>query len=104
MLSVMRIINLAHGSVAIAAAYLIFMLSERLQLPLWLCLVAVAAMSVCGWLLRRLVLERSSRSGQLLPILSTFGLSMVIDNALFQQFGADKRSLANAIGDLSWDS
>lgn len=105
MFSVMRIINLAHGSLAIAAAYLIFVLSERSNLPLWLCLVlAVAAMSICGWLLHRLVLERSSRGGQLLPILSTFGLSMVIDNTLFEQFGADTRSLANAIGDLSWDS
>ncbi|MFT4184798.1 MAG: branched-chain amino acid ABC transporter permease [Rhizobium sp.] len=105
MFSVMRIINLAHGSLAIAAAYLIFVLSERAQLPLWLCLIAaVIAMAVCGWLLQRLVLDRSARAGQLLPILSTFGLSMVLDNALFEQFGADTRSLADAIGDLSWDS
>jgi branched-chain amino acid transport system permease protein len=105
MFSVMRIINLAHGSLAVAAAYLIFVLSERAQLPLWTCfLISVAVMAIVGWLIQRLILDRSARGGQLLPILSTFGLSMVIDNTLFEQFGADTRSLANAIGDLSWDS
>lgn len=105
MFSVMRIINLAHGSLAVSAAYLIFVLSERAHLPLWTCFfIAVAVMAVAGWLIQRLILDRSARGGQLLPILSTFGLSMVIENALFEQFGADTRSLANAIGDLSWDS
>ena len=105
MFSVMRIINLAHGSLAIAAAYLIFVLFERAHLPLWACfIVSVVVMAVAGWLIQRLILDRSARGGQLLPILSTFGLSMVIDNSLFEQFGADTRSLANAIGDLSWDS
>jgi branched-chain amino acid transport system permease protein len=105
MFSVMRIINLAHGSLAIAAAYLIFVLFERAHLPLWACfIVSVIVMAIVGWLIQWLVLDRSARGGQLLPILSTFGLSMVIDNSLFEQFGADTRSLANAIGDLSWDS
>ncbi len=105
MFSIMRIINLAHGSLAVVAAYLIFVLSERIHLPLWLCLIlAVTAMSIVGWLLQLFILDRSARAGQLLPILSTFGLSMVLDNALFEQFGADTRSLANSIGDLSWDS
>jgi branched-chain amino acid transport system permease protein len=105
MFSVMRIINLAHGSLAVAAAYLIFVLSEKAHLPLWVCfIIAVFVMAIVGWLIQRLILDRSARGGQLLPILSTFGLSMVIDNSLFEQFGADTRSLANAIGDLSWDS
>ncbi|MDH6267428.1 branched-chain amino acid transport system permease protein [Rhizobium sp. SG_E_25_P2] len=105
MFSVMRIINLAHGSLAVACAYLLFVLTEKAGLPLWLCfIIAMAVMAVAGWLIQRLILDRSARAGQLLPILSTFGLAMVIDNALFEQFGADTRSLANAIGDLSWES
>jgi branched-chain amino acid transport system permease protein len=105
MFSVMRIINLAHGSLAVAAAYLIFLLTERAHLPLWAgFILATLVMAVVGWLIQRLILDRSARGGQLLPILSTFGLSMVIDNSLFETFGADTRSLANAIGDLSWDS
>ncbi len=105
MFSVMRIINLAHGSLAICAAYLIFVLSDRAHLPLWLSfLIAVLMMAAVGWLIQRLILDRSARGGQLLPILSTFGLSMAIDNSLFEQFGANTKSLANSVGDLSWDS
>ncbi|MDB5522952.1 MAG: transporter permease [Rhizobium sp.] len=105
MFSVMRIINLAHGSLAVASAYLIFVLTEKAHLPLWAgFILAMFVMAVVGWLIQRLILDRSARGGQLLPILSTFGLSMVIDNSLFEQFGADTRSLANAIGDLSWAS
>ena len=50
------------------------------------------------------MLERSARGGLLVPMLSTFGLSIVIDNLLFEGFGADTRSLAPYIGDLSYDS
>ena len=61
-------------------------------------------MGAVGWVLQRAVLERSARGGLLVPILSTFGLSIVIDNLLFEQFGADTRSLAPYIGILSYDS
>ena len=57
-----------------------------------------------GWALQRVVLERSARGGVLVPLLTTFGLAIVIDNLLFEQFGADTRSLAPYIGDLSYDS
>ena len=57
-----------------------------------------------GWALQRLVLERSARGGLLVPVLSTFGLSIILDNLLFQGFGADTRSLAPYVGDLSYDS
>jgi branched-chain amino acid transport system permease protein len=49
-------------------------------------------------------LERSARAGVLVPILSTFGLSIVIDNLLFEHFGADTRSLAPYVGSFSYDS
>ena len=62
------------------------------------------AMALIGWALQRLVLERSARGGLLVPVLSTFGLSIILDNLLFQGFGADTRSLAPYIGDLSYDS
>lgn len=105
MFSVMRIINLAHGSLAILAAYALFVLADRYDVSPFLGLVAVVpAMALIGAGLQRAVLERSARSGLLVPVLSTFGLSIVIDNLLFQQFGADTRSLAPYIGDLSYDS
>ncbi len=102
---VMRIVNLAHGSLVVLAAFVLFELADRAGLSPWLSLiVAIPAMAVVGWLLQRLVLDRSLRGGMLVPLLSTFGLAIVLDNLLFQRFGADTRSLAPYIGDLSFDS
>jgi branched-chain amino acid transport system permease protein len=105
MFSVMRIINLAHGSLAVAAAYGLWFLAAKLGIsPFIGLLVVLPVMAVLGWLLQRFILERSARGGALLPILTTFGLSIVIDNLLFEQFGADTRSLAPFIGNLSYAS
>jgi branched-chain amino acid transport system permease protein len=105
MFGVMGVINLAHGSLAVLSAYALYVLADRfgIQPFLGLC-VAAPAMALVGWALQRLVLERSARGGLLVPVLSTFGLSIILDNLLFQGFGADTRSLAPYIGDLSYDS
>ena len=50
------------------------------------------------------MLERSLRAGVLVPLLTTFGLAIVIENGLFEYFGADTRSLAPYIGDFAFDS
>jgi branched-chain amino acid transport system permease protein len=105
MFGVMRIINLAHGSLAVLAAYALFVLADRFGVSPFLGLIAVLpAMFLIGCVLQRTVLERSVRGGLLVPILSTFGLAIVVDNLLFEQFGADTRSLAPFIGSLSYDS
>ena len=60
MFGVMRIINLAHGSLAVVAAYGVFYLSDRFELsPFWGLLLAVPAMAAAG----RLVSGRESASG-----------------------------------------
>jgi len=104
---VMRIINLAHGSLVVVSAFLLWMLAEHAGLHPFLGLLAVMpAMALLGWLLQRLVLDRSIRAGELVPILSTFGLAIVIDNSLFSGFGAGTRSLAPYLDTLaygSWD-
>lgn len=102
---VMGIINLAHGSLAVLSAYLLFVLADRFDIhPLLGLAGVVPVMAIVGWVLHRLVLERSARAGALLPLLSTFGLAVVLDNLMFEVFGADTRSLAPYIGTLSYDS
>jgi branched-chain amino acid transport system permease protein len=96
MFSVMRIINLAHGSLAILSAYLLFAFLGLL--------IVMPAMAALGWVLQRYILDKSARGGELLPVLTTFGLAILLDNLMFQRFGADTRSLGSYIGDLSWDS
>jgi branched-chain amino acid transport system permease protein len=105
MFSVMRIINLAHGSLAVVAAYGLWLLAAKLGIPPFIgLLIMLPVMAAIGWFLQRFILDRSARGGALLPILTTFGLSIVIDNLLFEQFGADTRSLAPFIGNLSYAS
>lgn len=104
MFGVMRIINLAHGSLAVVAAYGVFWLADRFEInPFFGLLLSVPVMAFMGWVLHRLVLERSAQQGELVPILATFGLAVVIDNTLFASFGADTRSLAPYIDSLSYD-
>jgi branched-chain amino acid transport system permease protein len=105
MFSVMRIINLAHGSLAVLAAYLIFLLADKAGInPFLGLMIIIPAMATIGWLLQRYLLNKSARGGELLPVLTTFGVAIVLDNLMFQRFGADVRSLAPYIGDLSWDA
>jgi branched-chain amino acid transport system permease protein len=105
MFSVMRIINLAHGSLAILSAYLLFVLASKFGInPFLGLLIVMPAMAALGWVLQRYILDKSARGGELLPVLTTFGLAILLDNLMFQRFGADTRSLGSYIGDLSWDS
>lgn len=61
MFGVMRIINLAHGSLTVVAAYLLWVMAEPMGWhPLLALLAVVPAMALLGWLLHKLVLERSA--------------------------------------------
>jgi len=105
MYGVLRVINLAHGSLAVTAAYLVWLLATHFAISPFLALLAIVpVMAGLGYLLQRSVLERSLRSGALTPLLATFGLAVVVDNLLFERFGADTRSLAPALGDLAYAS
>ncbi len=105
MFQVMRIINLAHGTLAVMAGFALWVLADRFGFNPFLALFAVLpAMALVGWALQRGVLERSARAGELVPLLSTFGLAIVLENLMFQRFGADTRSLAPYIDTLAWDS
>lgn len=105
MFSIMKIINLAHGSLLVLSAYMFWLLADNYGIsPFYGIFIIVPMMMLVGWGLQVFLLQKSAKAGELLPILTTFGLAIVIENLLFQQFGADTRSLAPYIGDLSWAS
>ena len=105
MFGVMRIINLAHGDLAVLGAFLVFAVANTFDLSPFVALIVVLpVMAVVGWALCRGVLERSLRAGMLVPLLSTFGLAIAIENILFEVWGADTRSLAPMIDTLAYDS
>jgi branched-chain amino acid transport system permease protein len=104
MFGVMRIINLAHGSLALVGAYMAFLLTEHLHISTYLALVPVLPGAlIVGYVLQRTVLERSLRAGELVPLLTTFGLLIVIGNLLQYFFSPDVHSLpSGGIGTASW--
>jgi branched-chain amino acid transport system permease protein len=105
MYQVMRVINLAHGALAVLAGFVFWVLADSWGVDPFVTLIGVVpGMALVGWGLQRGVLERSTRHGLLVPLLATFGLAVLINNLLFREFGADPRSLTPYIGSLSYDS
>lgn len=104
MFGVMRIINLAHGSLALVGAYMAFLLVDHLGISTYLSLaVVLPGALVVGYALQVTMLERSLRAGELVPLLTTFGLLIVIANLLQYFFSSDVHSLpAGRIGPASW--
>ena len=105
MFGVMRIINLAHGSLALIGAYMAFLLTEHVHITTYLALAPILPGAlVAGYVLQRTMLERSLRAGQLVPLLTTFGLLIVIANVLQYFFSPDVHSLDEGrIGATSWN-
>jgi branched-chain amino acid transport system permease protein len=97
---VMRVINLAHGDLAVLAAYLAVTLVPALGLPaLWSVVIVVPIFAVFGYLLQRTLVQASLDRGPLTTLLVTFGLSVVIENALLAGFSADSHSIG--VGSLA---
>ncbi|MEX0404549.1 branched-chain amino acid ABC transporter permease [Aquibium sp. LZ166] len=91
---VMRLVNLAHGDLIVLGAFLILVLVTALGLnPFIAAAVALPVMFGLGWLLQYHVLNRTLGDDILPPLLVTFGLSIVIQNALLESFSADSRRI-----------
>ncbi|MEP5826090.1 MAG: branched-chain amino acid ABC transporter permease [Lentilitoribacter sp.] len=91
---VMRLVNIAHGDLIILAAYL--GLSTTLILgvhPFVALLIVMPAMAGIGYILQRGLLNQTLGSDILPPLLVTFGLSVIVQNALLEGYTADPQKL-----------
>jgi branched-chain amino acid transport system permease protein len=100
---VMRIVNLAHGDLAVLAGFLAYVLVDSAGFePFVTLVVVVPAMAVAGYVLQRGVLNFTLGSTELPPLLATFGIAVVLQNLLQEGFSADSRGLdAGRIEDTS---
>ena len=100
---VMRIVNLAHGDMAILAAFVAFSLAGTLDVnPLLTLVIVLPGAFVVGVVLQRLVFDRVVGVDPAFAIVATFGLSIVIQNALLEKYTADTRGLN--VGELETSS
>jgi branched-chain amino acid transport system permease protein len=91
---VMKIINLAHGDCMVLAAFLAMALGAATHVNPFVALaVIVPVMALLGYLIQRFMLNGVLASGPLPPLLLTFGLSIILQNAMQEIFSADTRSL-----------
>jgi len=102
---VMRLVNIAHGDLIVLAAFVALVVTQGLGLPPLLSLIVVVpVMATVGYGLQRGLLNRTLGGDILPPLLVTFGLSVIIQNALLLRFTADSRRLqAGALEVASWD-
>jgi len=94
MFGVMRVVNLAHGDFAVLAAYLALAVIVGLHVPvLWSALLVAPLFGLVGYVVQRFIIQRSLDVSPITTLLVTFGLSIVIQNALLQGVSANSQSL-----------
>jgi len=90
---VMRLVNLAHGDLGILAAFIALgFVRSGVGLPAS-ALLSVAIMVAVGYLLQRGLLNFTLGTDDTRPIVVTFGLAIIIQNALLLKFSADEQGL-----------
>ncbi|MCO5161821.1 MAG: branched-chain amino acid ABC transporter permease [Mesorhizobium sp.] len=93
-LGVMRLINLAHGEILVGGAYLALLLGGAtgldplLALPLVGLLVAIMALPM-----QRLLLAPLAGKGAEAPMMTTFAVSLILQNLFLAWFSADTKSI-----------
>ncbi len=94
MFGVMKVVNLAHGDLAVIGAYVALGVITVTHIPaLWSFVIVVPIMAVLGYALQRTLIQAALDRGVLITLLVTFGLSVVIESGLLQFINADSHSL-----------
>jgi branched-chain amino acid transport system permease protein len=94
MFGVMKVVNLAHGDLTVVAAYVALGVIAVTHVPvLWSFVIVVPIMAALGYVLQRTLIQTALDRSILTTLLVTFGLSVVIENALLQFVNADSHSL-----------
>jgi branched-subunit amino acid ABC-type transport system permease component len=88
-LGLMGIVNFAHGALFMLGAYLSYHLVVALGLPFWVALVAApVGVGVVGILMEVTVIRRLYGGEPIVSLLATFGLTLMIEDAIRATWGA----------------
>lgn len=103
---VLGIINMAHGEIFMFGAFIGVIMTSTLGLPIWVAfLAAIIVTAILGYMLERFAL-RPLRGKQgvshLAPLISTIGVSILLENVSHHLFGAGNHPFRNAFADISF--
>jgi branched-subunit amino acid ABC-type transport system permease component len=94
MFGVMKVVNLAHGDLAVIGGYVALGVIAVTHVPLLASfLIVVPLMAILGYVVQRTVIQAALNRSILTTLLVTLGLSVVVENALLQFINADSHSL-----------
>lgn len=104
MFGVLKVINLAHGDMAVVAGYVAVFLTPKLHIPeIWSFLIVVPIFGVLGYVVQRTLIQKSIDRDPFTTLLVTFGLSVVIENLLLEIYSANGQTVnIGALGYESW--
>jgi branched-chain amino acid transport system permease protein len=98
-LGVMRLVNVVHGELLLVAAYLNLFFSTALGIdPLVAAVLLTPLMFLIGYPIQRWILNPLMSKGAEPPLLTTFGLSIILQNVLLLIWHADTRTLTTSYG------
>ncbi len=91
---VMRLVNVTHGEYLILAAYVNLVVTGLLGIdPFVASLLGIPIIFVIGYAIQRWVLNPVMGKGMEPALLMAFGLSIIAQNAMIQQYGGDPRTI-----------
>jgi len=98
MFGVMKVVNLAHGDLAVLAGYFAIGIVAVTHVPvLWSFVIVVPLMAVLGYVMQRTILQGALDRSVLTTLMVTFGLSVVIENGLLQFETANTRAIGTGL-------
>ena len=102
MFGVMKVVNLAHGDLAVLAGYIAIGVITVTHVPvLWSFLIVVPVMAVLGYVVQRTMIQGALDRSVLTTLMVMLGLSFVIENGLLQFFTANTRGIGTGLSLLT---
>jgi branched-chain amino acid transport system permease protein len=102
MFGVMKVVNLAHGDLAVLAGYIAVGVIAVTHVPvLWSFVIVVPVMAVLGYVVQRTMIQGALDRSVLTTLMVMLGLSFVIENGLLQFFTANTRGIGTGLSLLT---
>jgi branched-chain amino acid transport system permease protein len=93
-LGVMQVVNLAHGELLVGGAFLASALFAKFHLdPLLALPLTALAVALLTYPVQRVLIEPIAGKGPEITMMTTFGLSIILQNVYLAAFAADSRSI-----------
>ena len=93
-LGAMRLVNLAHGELLIGGAYLGYFMLNHLGIdPILGLLLVGGVMALMAWPFQQLLIAPLTGKGMEAPMMTMFGVSIILQNLFLLAFTADTRTI-----------